>query len=225
MKRINYNFCQQKAYEQLIIQDFDSFPIDIFSLELTDAFLMIETFKKCSEETKSKISDYSINEFAKDAYCFRDNFYGIYVILYNDEIISDGRKLWTLAHEIGHLILKHPNPLQEDISDEENQSFEGEADFFASQLLLPDCILKDLIKNGVPVTSMYLSKTFGISMTAATNRLKSMRIKYESSFFETDLDEIIILKYENFLKKLYPKSKRFNIDEELEEQRKRDNWF
>lgn len=225
MRKANYNYCKQKAYEQLIVQNCDCFPIDVLSLELTDAFLMIETFKNCSEETKRKICDYSIDEFADDAYCFRDNYYGLYVILYNDEIISEGRKLWNLAHEIGHLVLKHPNPLSENISDEENKVLESEANFFASQLLLPDCILKILIKNGVPVTPAYLSNTFGLSLEAATNRWKSMRTKYENKYFDTDFDETIIFKFDKFLKKLYPKIKRYDIDEDLESQRDRDNWL
>lgn len=63
-----------------------------------------------------------------------------HVIFYDDRL-STGERLFVLAHEIGHIVLKH-NHVFMDCSGSDEQEQEAEADAFAYQLLAPLCILR-----------------------------------------------------------------------------------
>ncbi len=63
-----------------------------------------------------------------------------HVIFYDDRL-STGERLFVLAHEIGHIVLKH-NHVFMDCTDSAEQEQEAEADAFAYQLLAPLCILR-----------------------------------------------------------------------------------
>lgn len=66
--------------------------------------------------------------------------YDKHVIFYDDRL-STGERLFVLAHEIGHVVLKH-NRVFMDFSDPVDPEQEAEADAFAYQLLAPLCILR-----------------------------------------------------------------------------------
>lgn len=63
-----------------------------------------------------------------------------HVIFYDDRL-STGERLFVLAHEIGHIVLKH-NRVFMDCSAPADLEQEAEADAFAYQLLAPLCILR-----------------------------------------------------------------------------------
>lgn len=63
-----------------------------------------------------------------------------HVIFYDDRL-STSERLFVLAHEIGHVVLKH-NRVFMDFSDPVDPEQEAEADAFAYQLLAPLCILR-----------------------------------------------------------------------------------
>jgi hypothetical protein len=56
-----------------------------------------------------------------------------YVIYYNDYTTNEGRKRWTIFHEIGHCYLGHHDNPDDSKSDIE----EAEADFFAKYAIAP----------------------------------------------------------------------------------------
>ncbi len=75
---------------------------------------------------------------------FPDDGRGKWMLLYNGSIRSPGRVRFTQAHELGHYILhrEHRENFQcssEDMLDwsEEEKNLEGQADLFASYLLMP----------------------------------------------------------------------------------------
>ena len=97
----------------------------------------------------------------------------LYLVTYNDVCLSAERRRWTLAHELGHIVLQHFQlfPLSESamgaglfqLSASENRLFEREADFFASELLCSPALLCQIpIKLQVDV-----SMAFKISNEAA----------------------------------------------------------
>ena len=85
----------------------------------------------------------------------------------------DERKLFTLAHEIGHFLLKHNGDnfrVDRNIYSEEKDICETEANFFAAAILMPEKDVIDFILSGVSADDM--AKAFNVSISAAKNRIK-----------------------------------------------------
>lgn len=83
----------------------------------------------------------------------------------------DERKLFTLAHEIGHMLLKHNGDnfrVDRDIHSKEQDVYESEANFFAAALLMPEKDVIDFILSDMSVGDM--AKVFKVSHSAAKNR-------------------------------------------------------
>lgn len=90
---------------------------------------------------------------------------GVYVTIY-DETIYQQRIRFTLAHEIGHIILDHFS------SNKEWHAFESEAHFFAAELLAPLPILEEL-----PIQNEYdIMNICDLSYEAAKNRLIDLQL-------------------------------------------------
>lgn len=90
-----------------------------------------------------------------DSYCDYYAEQQIYIIYYNDiekNIVNSSRYRWNIAHELGHVLLKHH--IKEDktrifrnkLSQEEYNELEEEADYFASLLLVPYAALHEFIQ-------------------------------------------------------------------------------
>jgi Zn-dependent peptidase ImmA (M78 family) len=102
-----------------------------------------------------------------------------YIVFYNGELIlrNPWRLNWTLAHEIGHIVLGHleRNPNTSicgvGITLEEHELYEREADYFASMLLAHPAILWSCHITAAEE----LQRMFGLSAMAAENRLKSFQ--------------------------------------------------
>lgn len=102
-----------------------------------------------------------------------------WMILYNSAVTSDGRKRFTIAHEFGHYILhRHQQDQFEcgsdviEVGDGNERDVEGEADLFASTLLMP---LDDFRRqvDGQSVNFELLgccADRYGVSLTAAALR-------------------------------------------------------
>lgn len=101
---------------------------------------------------------------------------GSYKIIYNPFIKSRERKRFTIAHEIGHIVLGH---FRNDklilsrgaLSDEEYDVIEKEADFFAAEMLMPIPVVK---KMGLQKAEE-IQEVFRVSKQAALNREKDLK--------------------------------------------------
>lgn len=67
----------------------------------------------------------------------------IRVVLYSDEL-STSDKLFSLAHELGHIVLQHSAEGVRGMTVQKQNAQEQEADIFAYQILAPVCVLKKL---------------------------------------------------------------------------------
>lgn len=114
---------------------------------------------------------------------------GRWYILF-DGSLSHTRIRFTIAHELGHILLGHraaPGQFLSrvnhgDFSASERDPMERSADMFAARLLAPACVLKGLDLH----TPQEIIRTCDISLTAATIRAKRMAILYERQRFFTD---------------------------------------
>ena len=102
---------------------------------------------------------------------------GEWGIIYNETIRSQGRRNFTLAHELGHYLLhRHANPRGLECTnrnmadwDEGRNRIEGEANTFASYLLMPLDDFREKIKGrAIDIDVMTeLADRYAVSLTAA----------------------------------------------------------
>ncbi len=214
MKKSNINFENiiSKAYETLIIQDDLFFPLDIFNIKLNRNIIIVSFEEMAS---RSNIHYDKIKELADGAPAFIYEYDKITFIIYDNLINSIGRKRWSIAHEYGHIVLNHKKQCAQN---------EIEANFFAANLLLPQCILKELVLKKGDITKDYLQSKFSISAEAAERYLSKISGR-EFEYFKNEYDDIIITKANKFLNKEIKNSKRYQqlIDDDM--QLERNNWL
>lgn len=84
------------------------------------------------------------------------------LIFYDDRITSRTRVNWTIAHELGHIYLRH-------CADGKRE--ESEADRFAAAFLMPEDVLRFLdCSLGRKLTPEEMTRYFPVSVTAARRR-------------------------------------------------------
>ena len=98
------------------------------------------------------------------------------IVVNTDESITLERRIFTVAHELGHLIL-HSNSFN-GLVEEENKKEEAEADAFASELLVPQKAFEEKLKEykGFPwyEAVLQIKKYFFVSYKTILYRLKNM---------------------------------------------------
>ncbi len=108
-----------------------------------------------------------------------------YIIFSNSSVILS-REIFTVAHEIGHIVLEHVGPDTREIQDRHLDSIdeaETEANYFAACLLMPKDKLKEFIdlqfqkNSGFSILEVAaIMSTFNVSFETAVNRLESLGI-------------------------------------------------
>lgn len=151
---------------------------------------------------------------------------GRYIVFY-DEYASMPRRKWSIVHELGHYYLGH-NLDFESISPELYAKQEIEAHYFAAQLLMPDQVIFALAKRcSLKISSTFLQNHFAISKEAACKRLETLNKRFDYRFaqLENDYDDLIVLKFDSFIKSLKPKGYYdYSFEDEEEMQKERDSW-
>ena len=146
---------------------------------------------------------------------------GIYYIAYNDWIENAGHNRFTLCHELGHIILNH------DLSKVDDWAQETEANVFATELLMPEAIIQELVNRGYSIVNENMMEgIFNASHTACQIRIDEFRNMPEWHGRYTDHETIVNVQFRSYLDSFFPnkKNKYYDIDYEIEEERERDEW-
>lgn len=102
-----------------------------------------------------------------------------YIIMVNSSRLIV-RQRFTIAHEIGHIVLQHHERKSKllykhsKITAEDDYKFEREADIFASELLIPTSHLLKLAKMGNPMDIKKLSAFYQVSKEAMKIKLEKI---------------------------------------------------
>lgn len=130
----------------------------------------------------------------------------LYLVTYNDMCLSLERRRWTLAHELGHIVLQHfqlfpfsPSVIGNglvQLTESESRIFEREADFFASELLCSPALLCQIPSR----SSAEVSNIFGVSNEAASYALERVETNKEfyknrTAFYKTQFYDFIHGRY------------------------------
>ncbi len=128
------------------------------------------------------------------------------IIVNNNDAISVERKLFTIAHELGHLIL-HKSSFNGEFA-EENDSEEKQADIFAGELLMPEeAFLKQWeAHRGTSWIDavLQIKQYFGVSYQTVLYRLNDlMRDRFPSGYLNREFARLYRQKYGHDLKNHY----------------------
>lgn len=147
---MNHKYIEEKILEVYQRCNIKSFPLDF---ELIFQFYNISCFPYTYKDDNFREFCLKMSE---DAFCWKG------LVLYNERVIP-GRLNFSLAHELGHIILQHAKS--------HCDSIEQEANYFASRLLAPRiAIYYAKCKNLNDV-----SKIFGITNEAADYAFQDYR--------------------------------------------------
>ncbi len=147
--------------------DVDRFPVDVPSLALETARIFGWT------DPITQVQAANIKGF--DGALFPGDGRKEWLLLYNETVSSSGRVRFTQAHELGHYILHRLLRDSFQCSDadmlnwsQDDRDIEGQADLFASYLLMPLDDYRKQVTTAVDLDVLgHCADRYGVSLTAA----------------------------------------------------------
>lgn len=165
----------------LILLDYNikELPINVFLIAYIAGIKLLKN---------SSVGILKKNEIGKSVF-YDNQWYIIY-----DDTMSPERTLFTIAHELGHILLGHPleDGCYARTIDVTKSIIETEADIFASRLLAPSCVLWGLNLH----TPEEIKEACNISYESAKIRAERMEVLYKRNKFLTNSLEQKV--YDNF---------------------------
>lgn len=158
---IRYNYIKQQITNTQKYFFIKSYPVNVLNIINQIPCCKIFSFFEFSKLNNAKISDIFSMCQSQTGCTFYHKTAKKYLILYNDDL-TPGRIRWTLAHELGHILLRHF--LSEGITEFQK---EKEADLYAQQLLAPFEYFQ-IYNITNPISLMNF---FGLSHEAALNTM------------------------------------------------------
>lgn len=161
-------FIQRKVLELYQRMDTIAYPIQPEQVILcVPQKCRILTYQALAELNHCSIHDIAVMCKSHSGATHYDIEQNRYLILYNASM-NNGRTLWTLCHEIGHICIGHLETMEDaeiaytDWREPYNQ-FESEADYFAWNMIAPLPIMREMgVRTVAEAQSM-----FGLSSQAA----------------------------------------------------------
>lgn len=148
----NYILAEEKAREFIGKLETKELPVKLISYKTIFNNLEIKKYSWYSKKMGLSMEQVYTDLGSEDGCCVFNERNGKYRILYNDTIENEGRKRWTIAHELGHYALNHHEIYGDDIlrrspiNDELYGILEKEANCFARNLLAPPHVIYHLEK-------------------------------------------------------------------------------
>ena len=167
----------RKVYQLLAELEVSRFPVDPFKIIENLDGLYLEAWSELRDATG--VSDpFGLKARKLDAETNVKRGTGEYLIVYDDTIGYLPRIRFTLAHEIGHIIMGHftefeKTSLREGLTHAEKMVLEREADAFAAELLAPRTILRRF--PGMKNDPVWLKQTCFLSEQAADIRAQELK--------------------------------------------------
>lgn len=123
-----------------------------------------------------------------------------HVYIFYDSSLTVGRQRFTVAHEIGHLILGHVGPGTATVENREPTGAEREeetqANQFATRLLAPACVLHEI----GATEPEEIQKMCGISKQAAKIRAERMQeLERRGRYYTSKLECRVVRQFESYI--------------------------
>ncbi len=198
----SYKHSRNLAWIVLIDNGISSLPVDLKGL-----------IRKLNIRIGSYYKNKALIELLDlEQYCNNDGFSvvveGQWYILYNSEIRPKGRLRFTIAHELGHVLLGHNlrnqgsvfgriqiTPKNIDEMDPQ-QIIEFEANIFASRLLAPACVLHELHI----LDAKRIADLCGLSHSAAVYRARRLQeLERRDAYYISALENQVRKQFQDFI--------------------------
>lgn len=123
-----------------------------------------------------------------------------HVYIFFDQSLPTGRQRFTVAHEIGHLLLGHVGPGMATVENREPTGSEREeerqANQFAARLLAPACVLHEI----GALTPEAIQRACGISRQAAQFRAERMReLERRGKYYSHPLEQQVGKQFASYI--------------------------
>lgn len=214
---MDYDFIQRKVYD-LIFTFIDSIPIDPFSIVSYFDSIFICSYKEYSEYYNISEDDVIRKFNSNEGFLLKckdtSTNTNYYIMGYNQNK-SKERIRFTIAHELGHFILKHNDRTSKNIlnryslSDQETQHFETEANHFAKHLLIPFPIALYFKKHLKRFTAEIISNIFNVNFEPANYVFLNLNKlgDYSKKYFDSNIEQIILKKFNKSIAKILYKNR------------------
>ena len=191
----NYKKSRNAAWEILIACRVDALPVDL-SAVLRHLDVRVYAYGRGGEVLEAA----GLTEAAKQVSGFTFFAGAQPVILYNDTELPQ-RIRFTVAHELGHLVLGHVRPGEHTRQNREPQPgdspMEQSANRFAADLLAPACVLWGLDLHRAEDSA----RVCKISIQAAHFRAERMEILYQrNKFLLHPLERAVYRQFEQYIR-------------------------
>lgn len=170
LSKKGYFNTRNEAWKFLIENNVTSYPLDLKQIIKQNDWKVLDLRKYVLEHLE-------LRKYVKKNEGLTIEKDGKYIILINPANSTLERNRFTIAHEIGHIYLQHIGT--------NNKLIEKEANMFASRILMPMFLIKEL-----NITSAEeLSRICQVSIEAATWRMKRYNeIKDRQKFYTNPLE-------------------------------------
>jgi Zn-dependent peptidase ImmA (M78 family) len=123
-----------------------------------------------------------------------------HVYIFFDSSLPVGRQRFTVAHEIGHLLLGHVGPGLATVENREptgsERTEERQANQFAARLLAPACVLHEIRA----LTPEEIQRVCGISHQAAAFRAQRMlELESRGKFYAHPLEKEVLTQFSSYI--------------------------
>lgn len=182
----DYAYAQKSAYETIQNCNQTLLPLSLKKLIRSYSNLHIQKYSVFAKKKNITVNDVCQLLDSEEG-CLWMRSDGSYIILYNDTIENTGRIRFTLAHELGHYILKHNEKTKKtmltrySLNGDEYDIFEKEANYFAKRLLAPIPLVDLYIANWKKINASCIEFVFDTSYTVANYVVNDLKTRYRNS--------------------------------------------
>ncbi|MGM0124899.1 hypothetical protein IGI37_002293 [Enterococcus sp. AZ194] len=182
----DYGKAQSLAYETVQNSGQSKLPLSVKKLIRSFPNISLQKYTVFAKRRNLSLEEvYQITNSEEG--CLWMNGKNKFIILYNDMIENTGRIRFTLAHELGHYVLKH-NELSEktklsrySLTSDEYDIFEKEANYFAKRLLAPIPLVDLYMENWNEIVATSIEYAFNTSYTVAHHIITDLKRRYKRS--------------------------------------------
>ena len=144
------NEIKECVYNTLVLYGIPSLPVKIGSIIRNIKYIKLITYSSQIKKHDITYEELILNAETKDSYAVWNSVIDRYCIYYNDiepNIVNSNRVRWNLAHELGHIMLRHHEKAgieklyRKGLDDATYKQLENEADYFAQLILVPHVVL------------------------------------------------------------------------------------
>lgn len=176
----DYGTAQKKAYDTILSSHINTLPINLKTIINQYDNLHLQRYSVFAWENGMTIDE--VSDFLdSDEGCLWRRNDNQYIVLYNDTIQSKERVRFTIAHEIGHYVLKHHERSNKtkvsrySLTMAEDEVLEKEANYFAKRLLAPLPLVYDFISLWNRITPELIMDIFDVSYSVSNYIIEDLR--------------------------------------------------